>query len=301
MTVPKFTGVRSGPSTIDDTLFERVYRDADAARWSLPPEKLREALDASVVRAFPAGRSRASELKRYLDGLHLRDLALACACAEGDERAWDHFMAHQRSVLYRAADALDSTGGAREVADSLYAELFGVRGAEDAQRASLFRYYHGRSSLSTWLRAVLSQRYVDRLRAERRTTPLEDERAAAMPASDADPERIRYAALVGRALQSAIARLDAKDRLRLRAYYEQDLTLAQVGRLTVEHEATVSRQLARTRKVLRADVEQQMRADSGLTEAEIARCVATVTEDAGPLDLRELFGSRAQDSSGRSF
>ena len=300
--MPKFTGVRSSPTpALGDTLFDRVYREAEAARWSLPPERFREALDASLVRAFPDSSPSDRELKRYLDGLHLPDLALACACSEGDERAWEHFMVHHRPVLYRAADALDPTGRARELADSLYAELFGVRGDAVAGRASLFRYYHGRSSLSTWLRAVLSQRFVDRVRAERRTTALDDERAAAMPAPDVEPERLRYAALVGRALQAAIGRLDAKDRLRLRAYYEQDLTLSQVGRLTGEHEATVSRQLAKSRKLLRADVEQQMRAESGLSEAEIARCVAVMTEDAGPLDLRELFGSGAQDSSGRSF
>lgn len=282
----------------DAPLLERAYREADAARWSLPLERFRDALQSSVQRAFAGGVPGGRELRHYLDGLHLPDLALACACAEGDERAWDHFMAHHRSVLYRAADALDRTGGAREIADSLYADLYGLRGDRSA---SLFSYYHGRSSLSTWLRAVLAQRYVDRLRADRRTSPLDDERAAAIPAADADPERLRFATLVGEALRSAIGRLDVKDRLRLRAYYEQDLTLAEVGRLTGEHEATVSRHIARTRKVLRSDVEQQLRSDSGLNDAEITRCVGMVTDDAGPIDLRELFGSRAQDSPGRSF
>jgi hypothetical protein len=80
-------------------------------------------------------------------------------------------------VLYRAADALDRHGGAREVADALYAELYGVRNAQ-GQRQSLFRYFQGRSSLATWLRAVLAQRYVDRQRAQRRLAPLADPDAA---------------------------------------------------------------------------------------------------------------------------
>ena len=96
---------------------------------------------------------------------------------------------------------------------------------------------------------------------------------------------------MGNALRAALGRLDPKDRLRLRAYYEQDLTLAQVGRLTGEHEATVSRQLAKARKVLRAGVEEQLRSASQLSEAEIARGLALVMEDAGPLDLRALFSS----------
>ncbi len=277
---------------IEGVLLDRLYSRADASRWSLPKDTLREAVEVSVRKAFSGAPPRPRELERYLEKLHLADLALACACAAGDERAWDHFVVQQRPVLYRAADALDRTGRAREVADSLYGELFGLRD----ERASLFRYYHGRSSLSTWLRAVLAQRYVDSLRAERRTAPLEEEHAGAINA--VDPERLHLISAVGRALRSAIDRLEPSDRLRLRAYYEQDLTLAQVGRLTREHEATVSRQIARTRRLLRHDVEEHLRSDCGFTDAEIARCVELVTEDSGPLDLRELFGSAADRKIG---
>ena len=110
---------------------------------------------------------------------HSADLELAERCAAGDPAAWDRFVLEYRPVLYRAADALDRHGTAREVADSLYAELFGVRQSSDGagERRSLFRYFQGRSSLATWLRAVLAQRYVDSLRASRRAEPLpEDER-----------------------------------------------------------------------------------------------------------------------------
>ena len=34
----------------------------------------------------------------------------------------------------------------------------------DGERQSLLRYFHGRSSLGTWLRALLAQRQVDRIR-----------------------------------------------------------------------------------------------------------------------------------------
>jgi DNA-directed RNA polymerase specialized sigma24 family protein len=94
---------------------------------------------------------------------HADDVALAAACAAGDEAAWERFVREYRPVLYRAADALDTTGRARELADALYADLFGLTERE-GERRSLFRYYQGRSSLATWLRAVLAQRYVDLLR-----------------------------------------------------------------------------------------------------------------------------------------
>jgi RNA polymerase sigma-70 factor (ECF subfamily) len=274
---------------IDASLFERVYRQADAGRWSVSADAFRTALEACVSRAFPGDAPSRRAVEQHLDSLHLKDLALACACGEGHELAWEHFITEFRPTLYRAADALDRSGGARDIADSLYAELYGVRGD---RRVSLFRYFHGRSSLATWLRAVLSQRFIDRVRLDRRTSPIDDESVEAMPASQAagqDDERVRFAVLVGRALREALARLEPKDRLRLRAYYEQDLTLAQVGRLTGEHEATVSRQIAKARKVLRAAVEQQLRAASQLSDDEISRGLALMMEDAGPLDLRALF------------
>jgi RNA polymerase sigma-70 factor len=277
---------------IDPALLERLYRAADAARWSVPAERFQEALQASLqAKGGEAAPSR-RELERHLESLHLRDLALACGCAAGNDRAWEHFVAEYRPHLYRAADALSPGGGARELADALYADLYGL-GGESGSRASLFRYFHGRSSLATWLRAVLAQRYVDQLRAGRRTAMLDDATAIAIPTPELDPEQARYTGLMGEALRDEVARLTPMDRLRLRAYYEQDLTLSQVGRLTGEHESTVSRQLARTRRTLRDGVERRLRGEARLGTGEIACAIEWITADAGTLDLRTLFGAES--------
>jgi RNA polymerase sigma-70 factor (ECF subfamily) len=271
-------------------LIERLYRQAKADRWRLPVDRFAEALQASADRAFAGKRPDAADVEHYLASLHLDDLALACACADGHDAAWEHFILEQRPLLYRSADALDPGGRAREIADSLYADLYGLQDREGEPR-SLFRYFHGRSSLATWLRAVLAQRHVDRLRAERRFDPLPDAEsstAVASVSSPPDPDRPRYLALIRQALGRAIGRLDTRDRLRLGCYYAQDLTLAQTGRLLGEHEATVSRQLARARRAIREDVEEQLRG-AGLNDDEIARCFASVVEDAGPLDLDEML------------
>ena len=175
--------------------------------------------------------------------------------------------------------------------DSLYGDLFGVanRGTD---RQSLFRYFHGRSSLATWLRAVLSQRFVDRVRAARRHEELPDQespQAIAAPERYEDPERDRDLHLLQDALAHAVEGLDTRDRLRLRCYYAQGLTLAETGRLTRESEATVSRHLAQTRRTIRDEVERRLRA-IGLTDAQIARGVATATADAGPMDVQTILG-----------
>jgi RNA polymerase sigma-70 factor len=280
---------------IPDRLTARLYEQAHAARWSVPRSAFAAALERSASKAFQAEAPDDSRLDRYCAGLHLDDLALACACAAGDEGAWDHFVREFRPVLYRAADALAPGGGARELADAIYADLYGLD-ERDGSRRSLFRYFHGRSSLATWLRAVLAQRHVDRLRAERRLSSIEDEdtiAAAPAAARGVDPDAPRYLALVKVALARAVASLPERDRLRLGCYYREELTLAQTGRLLGEHEATVSRQLARTRRSLRERIEQHLRDDHGLGDAELARCFECTIDDPGHLDLAEILGSSA--------
>ena len=208
-------------------------------------------------------------------------------CAEGNEPAWERFVREYRPLLYRAADALDRTQGAREIADSLYADLYGINGST-GERQSLFRYYQGRSSLATWLRAVLAQRYVDRVRVQRKTEPLPDEELPAR-SQEPDPDRARYAELLRQALERAVAALTARDRLRFGCYYVQELTLAETGRVLKESEATSSRQLARARLTIRRDVERQLRDDARLSDDQIAACFASVADDPGSLDLKQVI------------
>jgi RNA polymerase sigma factor (sigma-70 family) len=235
-----------------------------------------------------------------VDARYAADFDLAQRCAAGDEAAWERFVLDYRPVLYRAAEALDARGGARELADSLYGELYAGRGAGDPSR-SLLATFQGRSSLASWLRAVLSQRYVDRVRAESRLAPLPDEdfdpRAQSRGSATVDqeppnPDRRRYISLIRRALGLAVGRLADRDRLRLGCYYAQDLTLAETGRLLREHEATVSRQLARTRRAIREDVERQLRDLEGLNDGQIDECFASAIDDPGPIDLQEVFEPR---------
>ena len=257
---------------IDAKVVARLHRRADAGRWGVSLERFAEALERSTARGAE------------VQSLHLEDLALACGCAAGNEAAWEPFVREHRPVLYRAADALDPGGNARDLADGIYGELF---------ERSLFRHFHGRSSLATWLRAVLAQRHVDRFRATRRLAPLpeNDTDALTFPTETGVStfDRSRYAGMMRDALQRALSKLEPRDRLRLACYYAQGLTLAETGTLLGEHEATCSRHLARTRTRLRSDIEQDLRSVAGLSDAETADCVAALSEDAGPLDLRDLL------------
>jgi RNA polymerase sigma-70 factor (ECF subfamily) len=280
---------------------ERLYNKADAGRWKVPAEVLSNALERSAERAFAGRTPSDNELDRYFDALHLSDLALACACAMGREDAWDHFVREFRPGMYRAADAIDASGGAREIAEALYAELFGLK-EHKGIRQSVFRYFHGRSSLATWLRSLIAQRHIDRHRDTRRLVALPDEDSRPPAPSDlraatlSHPERERFVSTMHTVLSAAIAALAPRDRLRLACYYAQEMTLAQIGRLTGDHEATVSRQLAKTRRSLRDDVERRLKLDHAFSSAEIAECFASVVDDAGQLDLNDWLDTASKKS-----
>jgi RNA polymerase sigma-70 factor (ECF subfamily) len=276
------------PWRLDASTAERLHRVSRAEQWGVSRDTFARAIERGVRHAFGGDPPEASQLDRHLASLRLEDLALACACADGHDAAWDHFIRAYRPVLYRAASAIDASGGARDLADALYAELFGLT-ERDGARRSHFEYFHGRSSLATWLRAVLAQRHVDRARAGRRLAPLpEDESPAALAAPAAPPDQARFVGLLRAALVAALGRLDPRGRLRLACYYAQGLTLAQIGRTLGEHEATVSRQLARTRAAVRDDVVQQLR-EAGLNDDAVSECFAAVAGDPGPLDLADLL------------
>jgi RNA polymerase sigma-70 factor, ECF subfamily len=250
----------------------RLWQASGAERWSLTAAEFEAALERSAAHWFrDAPAPDASAIAGYLAGVHLEDLALACACARGHDAAWEHFVREYRPILLRIAGRGQRADRARDVADSLYADLFGLDDRAGARR-SLFDYYHGRSTLAGWLKAVVAQRLVDKARAERRTEPMPDgdaEIAVPGAAEPPDLDRRRQLAAIRVALRQALAGLDAKDRLRLSLYYGQALTLARIGRALGESEATASRKLDRARRAVRSEVERRLREDHGMTAAEI--------------------------------
>jgi DNA-directed RNA polymerase specialized sigma24 family protein len=195
---------------VEARVLARLQEKVWTTQWGLALERLAEALRRSAENRFRGARPTAAEVAAYLQSLHLEDLALACACRDGSEQAWEHFVRQYRQDLYAAARAIVGSAGearARELADSLYAELYGTEERE-GRRRSLFDYFHGRSKLSTWLRAVLAQRHVDALRAAQRTESLDAPpegsyvpRQLRERAAPADPDRARLLGFLQQALE----------------------------------------------------------------------------------------------------
>ena len=286
-----------------------LYEESRAREWGLSPAQFLTALERSAGKRFAAGGFSTDRLGEYLGTLHIEDLCLASACLEGSEAAWQYFVSHYRGYLRAAAGALtrNSRGGTDvvELADSLFAELFGLVDGRRGER-SLFRYFHGRSSLKTWLRAILAQRHVDRLRQSRRWEQLgteeeENERPGHSPPGNtqpaADPHRDRYVARFVAALDETLAALLPADLERLELYYAREKTLAEIGRKLGEHESSVSRHLERIRRQLRSSIEEKLRCPPALSEAEIALCFQYAAEDS-PIDFRQIFPEKPAPNRG---
>lgn len=261
-----------------DTL-DHLFIASGAARWDVTFETFAATIAASVSHRFGSEPADAGEVDRFARTLHVEDLGLACACRQGHDGAWEYFVRELRPLLYAAARTVAGERG-RELADALFGELFGVNEKGESRR-SLLSYYHGRARLSVWLRTVLAQRHVDTLRAAARIAPLDDTHdrpRSPHVAFASDPHRQEYVRRAQAALDAAVARLDARDRLRLRMYYGEQLAMAAIGRMLGEHEATVSRRLDRARRELREAVETTLRQEYGMSPAAIRECMSQAAE-----------------------
>ncbi len=278
----------------------RVSLRGHADQWGLTADALAATLHESV-NAWARGLGSppaAGAVAEYLDGLNAEDLVLACACRAGIAPAWEHFVAQYRGMLQTAARALvHDELRARDLADSLYAELYGLE-ERAGERRSLLGYFHGRSSLRTWLKAVIAQRFVDDYRAYQRAAAIgqaaareQPREAFAMGEDPPEPDRARYVEALGEAIARALAELQPRDRMRLNFYHLEELTLKEIGGIMGEYESSVSRRLTRTRVHLRRRIEQVLRRDKSLSEEQIRLCYAYAME-AWPADLsRVLSGS----------
>jgi RNA polymerase sigma factor (sigma-70 family) len=289
----------------------RLLRKADVPdTWGVTGDRFAQTLERSAAQRFAGVSPSEQTIAAFFESLHVRDLALASACAAGNSAAWDFFVDTYRAEIYRAARAIGGESRGREIADSLYAELYGLRADRTEERKSPFSYFLGRSKLSTWLHAVLSRKHVDELR---RTSKLESLDAPATDSSSsrdgepalthsaqlvapedagaADPDRTRYLALLQTVLTAVLGALLPRDRLRLAYYYVDELTLAQIGKILGEHEATVSRKIERTRRDIREQVDTRLRDEKKLSEAQLGLCYEYAREE-WPFDLTAVLAAK---------
>ncbi len=200
-----------------------------------------------------------------METLRLEDLVLARACARGHEAAWERLLILYREKLYTAASIIareESVG--RELADSLYAQLFGMRVRGDGERISKFESYLGRGSLEGWLRTILAQEYVNRFRSQRKLIGFDEAIGAHLRANSFSEPNLNNTQLAD-FTDAALRALSPEERFLLAAYYLDERTLAEIGRVLNVHESTISRRMEKTIVNLRKRILARLRA-TGLSK-----------------------------------
>jgi RNA polymerase sigma-70 factor, ECF subfamily len=256
-----------------------LYERARASSFSIERDEFESWLIAIAHKYLPAGVTQ-KEVEDLLGTLRVEDLALARACAAGHERAWEQFMARFRELLYDSALGIAREASqAKDLADSLYADLYGMSERE-GRRTSKLSSYTGRGSLEGWLRTVVAQEFVNRYRSRKRLVSLEEEEEEGSQFAAPEPTPVSTAdARVDAAVNSALAALDSESRTILAAYYLDGRKLAEIGKMLGFHEATASRKVDRITRALRKGVEESL-LQQGLSERQV--------EEALESDVRDL-------------
>lgn len=228
------------------------YGESKAELYGISPESF-EGFISAVVRKY-APDAGENETVSLIDSLRVEELALARACAVGNERAWEEFLSRYRASLYSAAYfiAKDEATG-RELADSLYAELYGLP-VDGRGRVSKLSYYMGRGSLEGWLRTVLAQEYVNRYRTAKKTVSLEEQVEAGLQLKAPAPVSSTEVTVLEQAASGVLNALSAEERVLLSSYYLDGRTLAEIAKVLRVHESTISRKLDRLTSAVRKDI-----------------------------------------------
>ena len=252
---------------------------------------------ASLLGSLASKHSPAVPVHEFCATLRLEDLCLARACAAGNERAWEVFMARFREKLYdigRQITREDSSG--RELADSVYADLYGMK-TREGERVSKLASYSGRGSLDGWLRTVIAQEYVNTYRKQRRLVSLDEEAEEGVQFAAPNPATVPSAhPSLERATDDALRALSSEERFVLASYFLDGRTLAEIARALSVHESTISRKVEKLAKNLRKQIMKNL-VGSGMSRRQAEEALTADVRDLA-LDIR---ASLAQDSAAAAF
>jgi RNA polymerase sigma-70 factor, ECF subfamily len=282
-------------SAVADLLAELCERSGCEA-LGLGREDFATALCEVAAKYLPNSASQ-SDARAFLLTLRVEELALARACAAGNNSAWDVFLTRYREKLYQSALRIArEDSAARDLADNMYAELYGTmtRGGEGVSKLASFM---GRGSLEGWLRTVLAQEFVNRYRRTKRLVSLDEENEEGGQFAAPEPQALPSVdSRLESATDAALSSLASEDRMVLAAYYLDGRTLAEVARMLGVHESTISRKVDKLAKLLRKKI------TAGMIERGMSRRQA---EEAMEVDVRDLQvnirRSLAQETPAGSF
>jgi len=268
-----------------------LYTISEAAKFDISREAFEGLLFDISQKYLPSG-APPSSIAEFCLKLHLNDLALAQACASGQENAWNIFVDRYRNKLFRAAWRLvKDESRARELVDTFCSDLFAI--VSGGRRASKLRSYTGRGSLENWLKVGLLQANVDFHRSERRYTDF-DEIAACVRSDPAFSLEALDDPRIEDSLRAALRELPAEARFILPAYFLDRYNLARIATALGVHESTASRHLEKALRTVRKSLARKLQ-DRGMNRRSINESLERSPKEIS-FDMRSelLFGIEEQ-------
>jgi RNA polymerase sigma-70 factor (ECF subfamily) len=268
--------------------------------------RVRAAVGKYILRDEP--QASLAVIQDFIDKLQADDLCLIVACEQGNQKAWTDLVERFSATVRSAARSASSNEeGAEDLAQSIWAELHGLRLRDDGKPAGKLAYYSGRGSLAGWLRAVVAQLAIDQHRKQSRLVQTEedadfdriiqhgqDENTWSGHGGTPNPELQVSTKLAGAQLQKALAesvkQMPAEDRLLVKLYYFDGLRLREAGAVLGVHEATASRRLTRIHSELRQHVERLLIEREGWTKPETEQAFSEVAQNL-EADLEPLLAT----------
>ncbi len=282
-----------------DSLVTELYQKSGGYSFGISRQQW-DAILAGIVQKYVRPEEGQESVRELLTKLKVEDLGLARGCVAGNDSAWEVLLLRYREQLYDIATGIanDDVRG-RELADSLYAELFGVD-SRGAQRVSKLTFYTGVGSLGGWLRTVLAQAFIDQYRSEQRFVSLDEEEATANeePAVVAQQE-LAVDPRVEEATEEALAAVSDDDRLLLTCHFLDGNTLAGIAATMGVHESTVSRRIERTVRKLHKSIRNGL-LRRGMNRAQAEEALSVDVRDLR-VNVRQQLQKNSQETAPQSF
>lgn len=228
-------------------------------------------VDAAAFGAFLADKlADEPDATGALARLRLADLALASACARGDDRA---LAALEPVLAAEVAYAAARMGAPASSADEALQIVRTILLVAAPGRAPAIASYAGRGDLRAWVRVVAIRELVRVQKAIRKDDEFEDDALYDFlsPAEAPELEHLRalYRPDLVAAFRDAIRSLTSKERLLLRQQCLDGLSIDELGPLHGVHRATAARWLAKARETLLSRTKKGLMKRLGIPPAEV--------------------------------
>ena len=257
-------GARPAPPDLE----RRLHEILDACRLAWPGLGVPE---HAFVRHLAENLPEDGNLDDRLARVQCPDLYLACGCVARDPAALASF---DGRILSQTVPVLQRMGlSASQIDEVVQVLRTKLLVGDEHGRSALIASYAGRGPLVGWVRTAARRTALSLRRNKDEQIGGDDDHDLKRIPIPVDAEldylKNRYQAEFKRAVEDAIATLDAEQLRVLRLHYHDELSIDRIGALLGVHRATAARWIRAASDAVRDETRHLLHARLGLSSAEL--------------------------------